>query len=445
VTEIWPELAGRRVDRIDMPADSTLVLSLSNPREALVIKVSPPRSIALANERPKGEAASAFAQRLRKHYAGRRIARVRSLDESAIAFDFEDKSLVLELAGAGNIVLVEGGAVLGAMRPRDLRAARGEPYVPPPPSGSQIARDLSVLRAVVEPQPRDPLADRRLALRRALGRKEKGLRTRLRAIEGDIAKGAKADELRKRGSLLLANLHAYVPRSSALEAHDFETGERVTIAVDPKIGAKGTADAAFKAARRAQRGAEIGAERLASTNAELAAIEAIDRGIDAAGSLDALAELAARARSLGVRVETSTPEKKKGPPVRQPYRAFRGSGDRAIYVGRGAADNDTLTTSAKPSDLWLHARDHTGSHVIVPLERTETCPAELLVDAATLAVHFSQAASETIADVRYAPRRYVRKPKGAAVGTVLVDREKVITVRMEPARLARLLASEQKP
>jgi predicted ribosome quality control (RQC) complex YloA/Tae2 family protein len=443
MTEIWPELAGRRIDRIDMPADSTLVLSLSSPREALVIKVSPPRSIALADERPKGEAASAFAQRLRKHYAGRRIARVRSLDESALSFDFEGKSLVLELAGAGNIVLVEGGAVLGAMRPRELRSARGEPYVPPPPSSAAIARDLSALRTVVEAPRPDPLADRRVALRRALGRKEKALRTRLRAIEGDIAKGGRADELRKKGSLLLANLHAYAAHSTMLEAHDFETGELVKIEVDPKLGAKGTADAAFKAARRAQRGAEIGAERLATTRAELAAIEAIVGEADAASG-DALEELAARARSLGARIETGAPEKKKGPPVRQPVRAFRGAGDRPIYVGRGAADNDTLTTSAKPSDLWLHARDHTGSHVIVPLDRTETCPPDLLVDAATLAVHFSQAASEAIADVRYTPRRYVRKPKGAATGTVLVDREKVITVRMEPARLARLLASEQK-
>ena len=51
------------------------------------------------------------------------------------------------------------------------------------------------------------------------------------------------------------------------------------------------------------------------------------------------------------------------------------AGDRAILVGRGAADNDALTLHVgRPHDLWLHARGVTGAHVIVPLRRDEPCP-----------------------------------------------------------------------
>jgi predicted ribosome quality control (RQC) complex YloA/Tae2 family protein len=447
VTAIWSELTGRRIDRIDMPAESTLALSLSLPREVLVVRFAAPRSIAMLPKRPHGEPASAFVQRLRKHYAGKRIDGVRSLSESAIAIDLGEKSLVIELAGTGNVVLVEGGAVVGAMRPRDLRSARGEPYAPPSPSPIAIARDLEALRAADVGPPPDPLAERRSAIRRALARKAKSLRTRAHAIEADVARGARAASLRREGSLLLANLHAYAPRSSSMEVRDFETGELVAIAIDPRLGPKGTAEAAFKAARRAERGAEIGSERLAQTNAELARIAELDAATAHATTLAELDDVATRARAQGVQLRSSAEPRAartKTTPKRLPYRAFRGAGDRPIFVGRGAADNDALTTGAKPSDLWLHARDHTGSHVIVPLGRTEACPSELLVDAATLALHFSAGASEAIGDVRYTPRRYVRKPKGAAVGTVLVEREKVISVRMEPARLARLLASEQK-
>jgi predicted ribosome quality control (RQC) complex YloA/Tae2 family protein len=113
-------------------------------------------------------------------------------------------------------------------------------------------------------------------------------------------------------------------------------------------------------------------------------------------------------------------------------------------VGKGAADNDTLTLRiAKPNDLWLHAKDRTGAHVLVPLEKNHTCPAEDLVDAAHLAAHFSDAREETAVDVQYTPKRYLRKPKGSAVGAVVVDREKVLALRFDAALLKQLLEREE--
>jgi hypothetical protein len=115
-------------------------------------------------------------------------------------------------------------------------------------------------------------------------------------------------------------------------------------------------------------------------------------------------------------------------------------------VGRGAADNDALTLHhARPHDLWLHARDAAGGHVLVPLDRGATCPADLLVDAATLAAHFSARRGEPVVDVRYAPRRQVRKVRGTPPGLVTVMRERVMALRLEPARLTRLLAAETLP
>lgn len=137
------------------------------------------------------------------------------------------------------------------------------------------------------------------------------------------------------------------------------------------------------------------------------------------------------------------PRGKQGPPGARParsgFRTFEGDGERAIYVGRSAKDNDALTQSARPNDLWLHARAVRGSHVVVPLRKRETCPPALLLDAAHLAAHFSAAKGEAIVDVQYCPRRHVRKPKGMAVGAVLVEREKVLVLRIEPDRLAHLL------
>ena len=113
-------------------------------------------------------------------------------------------------------------------------------------------------------------------------------------------------------------------------------------------------------------------------------------------------------------------------------------------MGRGAAHNDALTfQTARPHDLWLHAKGRTGAHVVVPLAKNHTCPGDVLVEAAHLAAHFSDARDEAVVDVQYASRRHLRKPRGSAPGLVVVDREKVLAVRMEPSLLRALLEREE--
>ena len=104
------------------------------------------------------------------------------------------------------------------------------------------------------------------------------------------------------------------------------------------------------------------------------------------------------------------------------------------------------------NDLWLHTRDVPGAHVVVPLAGAPI-DEQTLLDAATLAVWFSPArpdeapvpgtpqAALVQADVTYALRKLIRKPRGAAPGRVSVAGGQTIRVRLEPERLQRLLAS----
>jgi predicted ribosome quality control (RQC) complex YloA/Tae2 family protein len=76
------------------------------------------------------------------------------------------------------------------------------------------------------------------------------------------------------------------------------------------------------------------------------------------------------------------------------------------------------------------------------LERGKDCPPEALIDAAHLAAHFSDARTEPVVDVQHTTKRYLRRPRGAAPGFVVVTKEKVIVLRVEPARLKLLLDGE---
>ena len=110
-----------------------------------------------------------------------------------------------------------------------------------------------------------------------------------------------------------------------------------------------------------------------------------------------------------------------------PYREFVLSSTFTLYVGRNAQNNDQLTGKfAKPNDLWLHARGVSGSHAI--LRGPKEIPKNILEEAAAITAYFSQSRKGSFVPVSYALKKYIRKPKGAGPGAVVMEREEVILV-----------------
>ena len=100
-----------------------------------------------------------------------------------------------------------------------------------------------------------------------------------------------------------------------------------------------------------------------------------------------------------------------------------------ILVGRGAKDNDHLTFRiARAQDLWLHAADYPGSHVIIRNPGRKEIPHRTIIEAAQLAGKFSQAASDAKVNVNYTQQKFVSRIKGAAPGLVRLSSFKTISV-----------------
>lgn len=325
----------------------------------------------------------------------------------------------------------------------------------PPAAIAYPADPLAAGAALVEASDDAAAGQEKAALARAVKARRAALERRAEAVRGDLGRLGSVARLQKTGQLLLAQA-ARVPRGAAKALlDDWETGGKIEVALDPSRPAKAQAEVFFAKARRYQRGEAVMRARLAETERALSAIAALEADVAAAEARpESLDPLAQRARSLGVsRAELAGAGEPRPPGARapgagrpaprRPFHAYRSASGAAILVGRGAEDNDALTTKhARPHDLWLHAKGVTGSHVVVPLAKGASCPADVLVDAATLAAHFSDARGEAVCEVSYVQRRYVRKPRGAAPGAVVFDREKVIAVRIEGDRLSRLLATK---
>ncbi|RDC64187.1 uncharacterized protein AHMF7616_02798 [Adhaeribacter pallidiroseus] len=80
-------------------------------------------------------------------------------------------------------------------------------------------------------------------------------------------------------------------------------------------------------------------------------------------------------------------------------------------------------------DLWLHAKDVSGSHVVIKYQAGKTFPEPVIQKAAQLAAYYSKRKTDSLCPVLYTPKKFVRKRKGAAPGEVVVEREKVILVQ----------------
>jgi len=83
---------------------------------------------------------------------------------------------------------------------------------------------------------------------------------------------------------------------------------------------------------------------------------------------------------------------------------------------------------ARSLDLWLHAADYPGSHVVVKNPNRKDVPHQTLLEAAQLAAFYSDAREQTKAAVNYTQKKFVNKPRGAAPGLVRLASFKTILV-----------------
>ncbi len=417
----------------------------------------------------------AFAQYLRAHVVGTRIAGARVRDA--------DRVLALELATAeGPLQLVfaipgrrpnlwllgEGDRVAASLRsPADSRPelAVGEAWQPspgrPPGRGDDRFEGLGAeerLRAIetcyAEHESEAAHAGLRQRIEHALRRELRRLDRKLLKVSGELDRAREAALLGRAGELLKGALGRVQRGASELVLPDPVTGEEIRIELDPALGPAQNLERIFQRQRKAVRGlARAGAleEEMRVERARLAALD--DELRRCADDPARVAELAARAD-----VARLVEQEKQAPPKRSPTRhttrriagrevpgrlyprRYRASGELEIWVGRSDEGNDFLTTRlASGRDLFFHVEATPGSHVILRTGGRDDPPSEAVLDACELAVQFSKLRAEDRAIVHVVPIKNVRKPKGAKPGLVVVHGGKTVRLRRSPERLARLL------
>jgi len=461
-------LVGGTVQKLWLPSAAVAVLQLRVPgRTALAVLDARLALAAVADERPtSADSAPRSQATLRAALEGARLSSARLErplhgGEVAARLGFETLAGPRALiAGDGPALLLLGPAESGERivwaaagagtdrRPgaayREVREVQlGEPTSPT----STATEDAALLRAALAAEEAAGVAARRRELEKRLRARVQRMRRTLAAVDGDAARAAQAKEDRRRAELLVPH-QSRIPRGARearvpdwLDLDERGAPREVVLQLDPALSAAQNAARWF---RRSQR-YEAAAARIAARRSEVAASlaraeEALAR---AAAAADAGALRAIEDESGAIPGGRAPRRAGRAEGPRLPYRTFRSASGARILVGRSARDNDALTLRvARGNDVWLHARGVQGSHVVIP-DAGEAPDARTLADAALLAAHFSRARGEDAAEVSWTRRKHVRKPKGASPGSVIATQERTLRMRLDRARLAALLSSEE--
>jgi predicted ribosome quality control (RQC) complex YloA/Tae2 family protein len=271
-----------------------------------------------------------------------------------------------------------------------------------------------------------------------LNAKLKKLRTLRANLQRELAGFAQAEQQQRYGELLLANLHQAVKAETGFAVTDFYDAAQpiISIPAADKPTAQEAAEHYFKLARKARHGAQTINARLPEIEKEIAALEGRLQQLASIVRADELQQLAVS----GGFVAPPQPSKQAAKPRQQKtkeeklpgVRRYRSSDGFEMLVGRTDRDNDHLTFRlAKSFDLWFHAADYPGSHVVLRNPQRQAVPTRAIIEAAQLAAKFSQARTNTKVAVNYCERKFVSKLKGFAPGQVRLSSFKTILV--EPA------------
>jgi len=220
------------------------------------------------------------------------------------------------------------------------------------------------------------------------------------------------------GDLIMANLHSIHMGVSRIEIFDFYNNSKIILKLKSDLNPQQNAAFYYKKSKNEVKEFEFKQKAFNEVNLE---IETLNQK---------LFQLIEADNTKALRLFDKTATNIVSNKLKLlPHRVYK-IAEFEILVGKNAKANDELLSKfTSKNDTWMHAKDVSGSHVIIKNPGGKPIPVNVLEQAASLAAWYSKAKTNSLSPVIYTLRKYVRKMKGAAAGKVIVEREKMLLVQ----------------
>ncbi|PMR64147.1 Rqc2 family fibronectin-binding protein Fbp62 [Streptococcus intermedius] len=255
-------------------------------------------------------------------------------------------------------------------------------------------------------------------------------RKKLTKQEQELVATENAEEFRQKGELLTTFLHQVPNNQDQVELDNYYTSEKITIVLDKALTPNQNAQRYFKKYQKLKEAVKHLTGLIEETKETIQYLESVETALSQA-NLTEITEIREELIQTGFirRRQREKIQKRK-----KPEKYLSTDGQTIILVGRNNLQNDELTFKmAKKEELWFHAKDIPGSHVVItgnlhPSDDVKT-------DAAELAAYFSKARLSNLVQVDMIEVKKLNKPTGGKPGFVTYTGQKTLRVTPDEVKI----------
>lgn len=248
---------------------------------------------------------------------------------------------------------------------------------------------------------------------------------KLKKLEQTLVDTENAEEFRRKGELLTTFM-THVPRgAAAIELPNYyEEDQPLKITLKPELSPNQNAQKYFQKYQKLKNAVRVVQAQIEQTKQEIDYLESVLAQLEIATPLD-IAVIQEELLEQGyIRKRNKKQKQQKSKPEE-----FYATDGTVVLVGKNNLQNDQLTLkTAKKTDIWLHAKDIPGSHVII---KSSDPSEETLLEAANLAAYYSKFRLSAQVPVDYVAVKHVHKPNGAKPGYVIYENQRTLYVTPE--------------
>lgn len=255
-------------------------------------------------------------------------------------------------------------------------------------------------------------------------------RQKLKKQEKELLATENAEEFRQKGELLTTFLHQVPNDQDQVILENYYTNQPITIALDKALTPNQNAQRYFKRYQKLKEAVKYLTDLIEETKATILYLESVETVLNQAG-LDEISEIREELIQTGF---IRRRQREKIQKRQKPEQYLASDEKTIIYVGRNNLQNEELTFKmARKEELWFHAKDIPGSHVVISGNLNPTD--EVKTDAAELAAYFSKGRLSNLVQVDMIEVKKLNKPTGGKPGFVTYTGQKTLRVTPDPEKI----------
>lgn len=253
------------------------------------------------------------------------------------------------------------------------------------------------------------------------------LRAKIASLQKGLRDESELLRLRQSGELILAYQYALSAGQRELRAQYNPDQPELLVTLDPERSPLENAQNYFRRYEKAKVANQSVPALIKDTQLELDFVDQLETDLTAASNWleidDVIQILQTRGHWQGARLKRIGGGGRQGP-----LRIVSRDGF-VLWLGRNSRQNAQVTfKTAKAQDLWLHAHDVPGAHLIIRNDGRRINE-QLIAEAAAVAAWYSKRKHDAKVQVDYTRVKYVKAIKGAGPGMVTYRNESSVFVQ----------------